>query len=566
MSIEVGKVAEQNSALLRFLAGRWATRFTAHSHGVIETDMRVHVLMRGEKIHGLFQTLPDGCLAGSYMPIGNSTGENESTTDCFLQLELDRSDNALVAFLGNDKSLPGLKGVWSNSVLRFRGDFYDGMTMWEVFRAIWRPEITARPSTVSLVVHQASETTWLLDVAFEVEQSYSPEDTPVGLRYRLEFWHFCRLPSASVLLHPQDIEESFDELLHRCDEVTEDVEFSLNEIEEQIAILEESQAKCKEHLRLLGQVKTNVESSKDDAYWLDDDLHEAILKLHENPLVSAEGSAVAGELKGILARRWSELDRLHTEIDSIEVDVDLPDDDMIGSAWTYAEYVRAESLLRKYPNHLPPDLSFLGPLQPSVSKLSKAAAKIVETTAVLFQLSRPGNPLAGRDYGPQIASMAKACERILADVFKEKKEAIERDPVVGGMVSDERSWQYRIPTNMSKVTSGDLTNVVKMFKKSIETNTEIKWNGMGNKRIALLLFGGWIPVYQATREYVLNPLGVNSSAEFVQTLPDRLSEFQNVRNGFVHHDLAVTKDLLRTWDCFQNCLKGLLQAFYSASK
>jgi hypothetical protein len=118
---------------------------------------------------------------------------------------------------------------------------------------------------------------------------------------------------------------------------------------------------------------------------------------------------------------------------------------------------------------------------------------------------------------------------------------------------------------MTKVTSGDLTNVVKMVKKSIDTNAAIKWNGMGNKRIALLLFGGWIPVYQTTPEHLLNPLGVKASEEYVQTLPDRLSEFQNLRNGFVHHDLANKDDLRRTWECFQDCLKGLLQAFYAES-
>src|SRR5262249_25170437 len=145
---------------------------------------------------------------------------------------------------------------------------------------------------------------------------------------------------------------------------------------------------------------------------------------------------------------------------------------------------------------------------PSVSKLSSAATRIVKTTAVLVQGALDGELLEELDYGPQIASMAKACERILDDVFKEKKEAIERDPVVASLLSDERSWQYKIPASMVKVTSGDLTNVVKMVKKSIDTNTPIKWNGMGNKRIALLLFGGWIPVYQTTPEHLLNPLEV----------------------------------------------------------
>ena len=54
--------------------------------------------------------------------------------------------------------------------------------------------------------------------------------------------------------------------------------------------------------------------------------------------------------------------------------------------------------------------------------------------------------------GAQIASMAKACERILADVLMEKRKAIEGDSIVGALLSDERSWRYRIPVSMSKVT------------------------------------------------------------------------------------------------------------------
>jgi hypothetical protein len=265
-------------------------------------------------------------------------------------------------------------------------------------------------------------------------------------------------------------------------------------------------------------------------------MQEAILGLHENPSISAESFAVTGGPKEILARTWSELEGLQAdaesldaEVDSTQADVDFPED-LIGSAWTNAEYARGQRLLRENRDHLPlPDLSFLGPLQPSVSKLSKAATRLVKTTAVLVQVALGGEPLAELDYGPQIASMAKACERILDDVL----------------------------------TSGDLTNVAKMVKKSIDANAAIKWNGMGNKRIALLLFGGWIPVYQTTAEHVLNPLEVRSSEEYVQTLPDRLSEFQNLRNQFVHHDLADTDDLRHTWECFQDCLKGLLQAFYS---
>ncbi|MFL5342455.1 MAG: hypothetical protein ACJ8F7_20105 [Gemmataceae bacterium] len=574
MNVEVGKDAGQNSALLTFLAGTWTTNVAAHVRNDlgVATGIRVDTRFTSGTVRGHFKPLPDGGVAGHYMLFENPAGDDESTADCFLRLKLDRTDNTLVAYLRNDKSAPAIKGIWSNSGFHFLGDFHDGILMWDVFRAIWL-QVTARPSIVSIIVRQASESSWLLDVAFVVEQSFPSQDTPARLRCRLEFWHFREGPGSSVPPHLQDVEESFDEVLRRCNDVRQDIDSRIGEIDNLIASLEDSRTKCEEGLRLLREVKSNALSGKDEVESLGDDLQEAILELHENPLIPGGGSVVAGEEKRTIARTWVELNGLRTDaesldsaIDSIEADVYLPDD-LIGSAWTNAEYARGLQLLRENRDHLPaPDLSFLGPFKASVSKLSKAATGIVNKTAVLVQLALEGLPLDEMDHGPEIAGMAKACERILDDVFMEKREAIARDPAVAALISDERNWQYRIPASMFKMTAGDLTNVVKMVKKSIETNTAIRWNGMGNKRIALLLFGGWIPVCQGSREHVLNPLGVKGSEEYVQTLPDRLSEFQTLRNGFVHHDLADKNDLRRTWECFHNCLKGLLQAFYSGSE
>src|SRR5262249_22160769 len=150
---------------------------------------------------------------------------------------------------------------------------------------------------------------------------------------RLEFWHFRQQRGASAT--PHDAEESFSDVLQRCGEVTQDIEFRINDIDELIASLEETKAKCEEQLRLLAEVKSNAETGEDDAAWLDDDLQDAILKVHENPL---EGSGVTDEVKEILARTWPESDRLradaeslHSETDSIETDADLPA--LLDSVW-----------------------------------------------------------------------------------------------------------------------------------------------------------------------------------------------------------------------------------------
>src|SRR5207247_1226682 len=119
----------------------------------------------------------------------------------------------------------------------------------------------------------------------------------VGLRCRLEFWNFRERPSGSTPPHPQDVEESFDEVLQRCDAVTQDVEFRIDEIDDLIASLEDSRAKCEEYLRLLGGLKSNAENGKDEADSLGDDVQDVILELHEKVLVPAEGFAVAGEVK-----------------------------------------------------------------------------------------------------------------------------------------------------------------------------------------------------------------------------------------------------------------------------
>jgi hypothetical protein len=272
----------------------------------------------------------------------------------------------------------------------------------------------------------------------------------------------------------------------------------------------------------------------------------------------------------MLDRTWDELASLQADAEALDADIDAVEsesdssDDWIGSHWANEEYARGERLLRQNRTQLPPpDFAFLGALRPLLAALSKEACKIVNSTSVLVQVALQGL-LEESDYGPQIAGMAKACERILDDVFKQKKNAIETDTVFGEVISDEPSWHYQIPADMAKVTAGDLTNVVKLVKRSIESDTAIKWNGMGNKRIGLLLLGGWIPVCQGPREHPLNPLGVDRSGEYARILPDRLSELQNLRNGFVHHDLADIDALRNTWRCFQDCLKGLLQACYSA--
>lgn len=569
MSAEVEKGTDQVSGLLSFLSGAWTTRFTVYVR-FRDGGLTADLCYGRTKVRGLFQALPDGGVAGHYMPIENQAGDDESFTDCILRFEVNRSTNALLAYLGSDKSVPGIKGVWTNSGFHFRGDVHDGIVMWEVFRAI-SPPVTARPSTVSIIIHQVSVSSWLLDVAFVVEESYPSQAKKTGLRCRLEFWHFRELTDATVPIHPQAVEEAFNNVIQKCNDAAQDIETRIGELDDLIASLEGSRAECEKQLQLLGEVKTNAESGKDDADSLADAMQGAILELHDSPTVSAEGSTVA-EAKEILARTWPELDGLQAdaesldiEIDDIATDLDLSDD-LIASVWTNAGYARAQRLLRENRNHLPlPDLSFLGLLQPTVIKLSKDAATMIKTTAVLVQAALRGELLEELDYGPVIASMAKVCERTLADVFTEKMEPIQSDPAVGALVLDVRSWQYRIPAGMSNVTLDGLTKVVKMVKKSIETNNPINWNGMGNKRIALLLFGGWIPIYQATREHVLNPLGVDRSGEFAQALPDRLSEIQNLRNGFLHHDLADGADLLRTWECFQDCLKGLLQAAYSGS-
>lgn len=573
MSVDVGRDAEQNSALLTFLAGTWATRSTVHVHsdGGTANGLCIHIRLEGPKLSSVFEPTSKGGVSGQYRIIQTPTANEEASTGCVFRLELDRSDNGLVARVGDDSTVRDLKGAWARSCVLFRDDFHDSFPMWEVFQVI-QPQVTGRPSTVSIIVHQASESSWLLDIEFLVQQLHPSRPDFIELRCRLEFWHFRERPSSSPPPHPHDLEESFGALLQRCDDIAQDIEFRIDEIDDLIATFEESRSKCEQRLQQLKELKESTENGKDEADSLGGDLQEAILEFHEHPSIPAERSAVNGGPKEVLAHIWSELHALQadaesfdSEVDSIESDIDFPED-LIGLAWTNAEYARGQRLLLENRNHLPqPDLGFLGPLQSSVSKLSKASARIVKTTAVLFQAAFDGACLEELDYGPQIASMAKACERILDDVFKDKRTLIESDPICAALLSDERSWHYRIPASVTKVTSGDLTNVVKMIKRSIDTNTAIKWTGMGNKRFALLLFGGWIRVYQATQEHSLNPLEVTISDQYVQNLPDRLGEFQNLRNGFVHHDLADKDDLRRTWECFQDCLKGLLQAFYAGS-
>jgi hypothetical protein len=300
MSAEAEKVDEQNSLLLNFLTGTWTTRITAYVHKVRGSRTSTYTRFGGANFRGLFQRQADGSVAGHYIP----TGADESTKDCILRLGLDRSDSTLVAFLGNDESVPGIKGVWSDSALHFHSDFHDGITVWKVFQAIM-PKVTARPSTVSIIVRQASESIWFLDVAFVVQQSSPSKSMQVRRRCRLEFWHSRQGPGDSTPPHPQDVKESFEKILRRCDEVTQDVELRVDEIDEIIASLEDNRAKCEEQLRLLKELQSNARSGKNDADFLDYDVQDAMLEMHEASLVLATGSGATEDSR---IRRLSDSD------------------------------------------------------------------------------------------------------------------------------------------------------------------------------------------------------------------------------------------------------------------
>jgi hypothetical protein len=77
------------------------------------------------------------------------------------------------------------------------------------------------------------------------------------------------------------------------------------------------------------------------------------------------------------------------------------------------------------------------------------------------------------------------------------------------------------------------------------------------------LFGGQVVVRKDNYSDTPNPVAVAADDEAVRSLPIQLIEFQQHRNGFVHHDLATKDHVIGVWDCFRQCLQGLLKAFYS---
>ena len=199
MSVEVDEIAKQSSALVHFLTGTWTTKLTAYAHSDL-SGIGMHLRLGEATGRCFFQALPDGEIAAHYVSIQDSGGVDESTADGFLQLKLNATDNELIAYFGNDKSIPGIKGIWCNSGLRFRSDFHDGITMWEVFPEEWR-QVLARPSNVSLVIRRMCESSWLFDVAFVFKESEPPQGTLVVCQCRLEFWHLRqRLVPCQVLI------------------------------------------------------------------------------------------------------------------------------------------------------------------------------------------------------------------------------------------------------------------------------------------------------------------------------------------------------------------------------
>jgi hypothetical protein len=163
------------------------------------------------------------------------------------------------------------------------------------------------------------------------------------------------------------------------------------------------------------------------------------------------------------------------------------------------------------------------------------------------------------DFGMAIAQMVKCCERAFADMFEQRRGAIQNDAIAQQVLTEAKKWEFAslIPMALDKAGICRMLNLLKKDRPH--------WSGLRNCVSALLLFGGQVTVSKEDWSGTLNPLDIDFNDELACSTPLLLLQLHERRNGFAHHDLGSKEDVLNTWDSFVNCMRGLLHLFYGSA-
>lgn len=484
-----------------------------------------------------------------------------------LRLVTDSTDQLITGAFSADGLHPTCDGNWTQSSLQFAQQFQLENVFWKAFVACL-PVGLDEPAFVSIIIRKVTDDCWWLDVCF----TFTPEKLQDGSIkrgfIRAEYWHTSNRPGTE--LTPIEANQRLiEETAERIAEVKDEIEGAAFEIDDWSAVVDQAVAALEGKEKELASLSIDVTTAHKDMGDAADDVAEAMMDQHMRA-ESRAGLSYAdsicdpiGDSMASLRDAECEAESLADEIDEIGQSVQDLAEDAMASLWTTANYAVGQRMLRRLKSaQNEPDLSFLEPFQTSVSRLLPDVQKMLSAAAVLYAVARQDEILHDKDYGCVVAAMAKCCERAFADGFDARKAVILSHPVVQMILTEKGDKRrFDIPPVETGVDKSKLGNLLEALAKSA-TKNEMRWSGTRNCGLAILLFSGRLGVWTGTQFECLDFFHDTSKADAFRLLPQRLIEFQELRNGFIHESFAAVSDVEQMWPCFADCMRGILCAFY----
>ena len=163
------------------------------------------------------------------------------------------------------------------------------------------------------------------------------------------------------------------------------------------------------------------------------------------------------------------------------------------------------------------------------------------------------------DNSPVIAQMSKICERLFCDACSERWSSVLANPSVEHLLGNWKRCNFDIPEeDKAHIKRESLEKVLSMIRK----NELARWSGTRNCAMALLLFGRRYRITNGSPFDVDNPLGIPGTDFELTQLRVALYRLQEVRNGFIHHDVANWDHVELVEGIFRDCVRGLVTLLY----
>lgn len=471
--------------------------------------------------------------------LNNADGEAAQTpVDFAFSLRSNANGKEIVGEFWNDMNGPAQPGKVLPSSLHFASEFQDACVFWKPFYAMF-PDAPFGPIFVSIALQRVTRDSWLLDVCFKLPNDNAAEEIPRVMVLRSEYWHFhnpVKRPAPAPEIH---LLESIDDALLTTDDLETDIDVARDELEDLITAVESARDGLEVKMRALDALKQAATETQDEIKNAGEEFSNAILDQHfelmdggVSALDGLDGESVVHALAAFETLE-GDVDYLSSDAEELGEGVGGITDEVIFSHWTNHGYTLGQRILREHGDNTNVDTSFLGPFQDRVQRLSSDSQKILDSSLRLLDLFQGTEALNNTDRSAVIGSMSKCCERIFSDVFSRRKDDVRRHQTVASILKAnkrERKWRLEMPAYLSRL---ELFNPGQVFETI--KNDPIKWSGPGRCAYAIAVFGGHISIVYDNKTETLDLLGTSNEDECVRELPTRLFEFQQYRNGFVHH-------------------------------